>query len=145
MSCWYNERVVFSGEERMIIKMKWTMFSVMILALAVTASAADITGTWKGTAQTPNGPAERTFNFKVDGNKLIGDTTSDMFGKSTIEDGKIDGDNISFTIAISFQGNEARVNYKGKVKGDRIDFTVEVPAVNQTIEYTAERVTETKQ
>ena len=111
-----------------------------MLALALTAAAADISGTWKGTAQTPNGPVERTFNFKVDGNKLTGDTTSDMFGKSVIEDGKI-GDNVSFTITVKIQGNESKVNYTGKVEGDQIKFTVEIPAINQTIEYTAKRVT----
>ena len=123
-------------------KMKW-LLPLTILIFALTAAAADVTGTWKGTAQTPAGAAERTFNFKVDGNKLTGDTTSDMFGKSVIEDGKVDGDNISFTLTISVQGNEAKVNYSGKVKGDQIDFTVEVPAVNQTIQYTAKRVAQT--
>jgi len=124
--------------------MKWLLLSMALLALAATAAAADISGTWKGTADTPNGPVERTFIFKVDGNKLTGETTSSMFGKSVIEDGKIDGDNISFTITVSFQGNEAKVLYKGKVTGDEIKFTVEIPAINQTIEYTAKRVTEGK-
>jgi hypothetical protein len=124
---------------------KSLMLPLAMLALAVAASAADITGSWKGTAKTPNGPVERTFNFKVDGNNLTGDTSSNMFGKSTIEDGKIDGDNISFTITVSVQGNEGKVNYKGKVKGDQIDFTVEIPAYNQTIEYSAKRVADAKQ
>jgi len=123
--------------------MKWLLLSMALLALAATA-AADISGTWKGTADTPNGPVERTFIFKVDGNKLTGETTSSLFGKSVIEDGKIDGDNISFTITVNFQGNEAKVLYKGKVAGDEIKFTVEIPAINQTIEYTAKRVTEGK-
>jgi hypothetical protein len=79
---------------------KSLMLLLALLALAVAASAADISGTWKGTAKTPNGPVERTFNFKVDGNNLTGDTTSNMFGKSTIEDGKIDGDSVSFTITV---------------------------------------------
>jgi len=124
--------------------MKWLLLSMALLALAATAAAADISGTWKGTADTPNGPVERTFIFKVDGNKLTGETTSSLFGKSVIEDGKIDGDNISFTITVNFQGNEAKVLYKGKVAGDEIKFTVEIPAINQTIEYTAKRVTEGK-
>ena len=124
--------------------MKWLLLSMALLALAATAAAADISGTWKGTADTPNGPVERTFIFKVDGNKLTGETTSSLFGKSVIEDGKIDGDNISFTITVNFQGNEAKVLYKGKVAGDEIKFTVEIPAINQTIEYTAQRVTEGK-
>jgi hypothetical protein len=67
-----------------------------------------------------------------------------MFGKSTIEDGKIDGDSVSFTITVKVQGNEGKVNYNGKVKGDQIDFTVEIPAYNQTVEYTAKRVTDAK-
>ena len=108
---------------------------------ALSATAADVSGTWKGTAQTPNGPVERTFTFKVDGDKLTGETSSDMFGKSVIEDGKVDGDNISFTITVSVQGNEGKVNYKGKVEGDSIKFTVEIPAYNQRVEYTAKRVT----
>ena len=29
---------------------------------------------WKGTAEGPNGPIERTFTFKVDGGKLTGET-----------------------------------------------------------------------
>jgi autotransporter translocation and assembly factor TamB len=121
--------------------MKYVLLSLAVLTFgALTAAAADISGTWKGTAQTPNGPVERTFNFKVDGTKLTGDTTSDMFGKSTIEDGKIDGDTITFTITVDFQGNEGKVNYKGKVEGDTINFTVEIPALNQTVEYAAKRV-----
>jgi hypothetical protein len=118
--------------------MKWLVLLALVFGL--TASAADISGTWKGTAQTPNGPVERTFMFKVDGTKLTGETSSEMFGKSTIEDVKIDGDNISFSLTVNFQGNEAKVLYKGKVEGDQIKFTVEIPAFQQKIEYTAKRV-----
>jgi autotransporter translocation and assembly factor TamB len=125
------------------MRVKW-LVPLTILVFSLIAAATDVTGTWKGTAQTPAGSTERTFNFKVDGNKLTGDTSSDVFGKSVIEDGTVDGDNISFTLTISFQGNEAKVNYKGKVKGDQIDFTVDIPALNQTIQYTAKRVVESK-
>jgi len=119
---------------------KWLMLLLAMLALAIVASAADISGTWKGTAQTPNGSTERTFNFKVDGNKVTGDTTSDIFGKSTIEDGKIDGDTVTFTLTIEFQGNQGKVNYTGKIKGDdEIDFHVEIPAFNQQVDYVAKR------
>lgn len=118
--------------------MKWLFF--LMAAFALTASAADVSGTWKGTAETPNGTVERTFVFKVDGHKLTGETTSSMFGKSTIEDGKVDGDNISFTLTVNVQGNEGKVNYKGKVEGGTIKFTIEVQAVGQTLEMTAKRV-----
>jgi hypothetical protein len=113
---------------------------VLITLFAFAALAADVTGTWKGTAETPNGPMERTFVFKVDGNKLTGETTSQMMGKSTITDGKIDGDNLSFTITVKFQDNEMQLNYKGKVNGNEIKFTVEVPNGGQTLEYVAKKV-----
>jgi hypothetical protein len=118
--------------------MKWLLIPMFICALM--AQAADISGTWKGTAETPAGTVQRTFVFKVAGSKLTGETSSDRFGKSAIEDGKVDGANISFTIAVSFQGEEAKVNYKGKVNGEEIKFTVEVPGQDQTIEYIAKRV-----
>lgn len=112
----------------------------LALVLASVLSAADISGKWKGTAETPVGTTERTFIFKVDGNKLTGETLSNRFGKSTIDDGKIDGDNISFTITINLEGNEAKANYKGKVSGDAIKLTVEVPGLDQPIEYSVKRI-----
>jgi hypothetical protein len=118
--------------------MKWLL--ILMAAFSLTASAADISGTWKGTAETSVGKTERTFVFKVDGNKLSGETTSNIFGKSTLTDGRIDGDDLSFTITISYQGNDLKANYKGKVAGDEIKLTVEVPDAGQTIEYTVKRV-----
>ena len=118
--------------------MKWLLCLMAIFAF--TASAADIGGNWKGTAETPNGTVERTFVFKVDGHKLTGETTSNRFGKSTIEDGKVDGDDVSFTLTVNAQGTDAKVNYKGKVEGDTIKFTVELQALGQTLEMTAKRV-----
>ncbi len=118
--------------------MKWLVCLMAIFAF--TASAADISGNWKGTAETPNGTVERTFVFKVDGHKLTGETTSNMFGKSAIEDGKVDGDDVSFTITVNMQGSEGKVSYKGKVEGDTIKFKIEVPSIGQTLEMTANRV-----
>jgi hypothetical protein len=113
---------------------------ILMAALAAVLSAADINGTWKGSAETSFGKVERTFVFKVDGSKLTGETSSDRFGKSTIEDGKVDGDNLSFTITVSYQGNEAKVNYKGKAGSDEIKLTAEIQGAGQTVEYTVKKV-----
>jgi hypothetical protein len=118
--------------------MKYLLLLMALTALA--ASAADVNGTWKGTADTPNGPIERTFVFKAEGSKLTGESTSSMFGKSAIEDGKIEGDNISFTITVNLGGNEEKVHYKGTVADDEIKLKAEIPALGQTIEYTVKRV-----
>src|SRR5260370_10373196 len=98
----------------------------VIVALAGAAMAADVTGNWKATAEGPNGSMERTFVFKVDGNKLTGETTSTMMGKSTLQDGKVDGDDLSFTIVGKIQDNELKLNYKGKVAGNEIHFTSQI-------------------
>lgn len=119
--------------------MKWLLALIAVFALS--ASAADISGNWKGTAETQNGTVERTFTFKVDGQKLSGETSSNMFGKSLIEDGKVDGDNVSFSLTVKIGGDEGKVNYKGKVvDADTIKFQVEVAAVGQTLEMLVKRV-----
>jgi hypothetical protein len=101
-------------------------FIVTMIVFAIAAFAADISGNWKGTAEGPQGALERSFVFKVDGTKLTGETTSEMLGKSTIADGKVDGDNISFSITASMGGNDLKLNYKGKVTGNEIQLTSEM-------------------
>jgi hypothetical protein len=113
---------------------------LLLVVFAVSALAADIVGTWKATAEGPNGSMERTFVFQVDGNKLTGETTSSMVGKSTITDGQVDGDNLSFTITVKFQDNEMKLSYKGKVTGNEIHFTTEVAGGGQTLEWHGKKV-----
>jgi hypothetical protein len=88
--------------------------------LAMTALAADVSGKW--TAQVPGRGGqtrEATFNFKADGNSLTG-TVSGRGGDMPIADGKIDGDTISFTQTMEFNGNTMKFLYKGTVSGDEI-------------------------
>ena len=96
---------------------------VLFGLLAMTAMAADISGKW--TAEMPGRGGqtrEQTFNFKVDGNTLTG-TVSGRQGDVAISDGKIDGDQISFTQSMEFNGNTMRILYKGTISGDSIKFT----------------------
>jgi hypothetical protein len=114
---------------------------VLLLALfAMMALGADVTGTWKGKAETPNGTVERTFVFKVEGTTLTGETVSEMMGKSTITNGKVDGDNLSFNITVNFQGQEMKLTYSGKVSGNEIKFSVTTADGNQVVEYLAKKV-----
>ena len=115
------------------------LLTTMIAFFAFTAFAADVSGTWKGTADIGGNTVERTFVFKVEGAKLTGETTSQMMGKSTITDGKVDGDSLSFTITVKFQDNEMKLNYKGKVSGDTLKFDVEGVG-GQTVVYNCKRV-----
>ncbi len=99
---------------------------VILIALAAAAVAADISGNWKATAEGPQGQMERTFTFKVDGNKVTGESTSSMMGKSAISDGKIEGDTVTFVLTGKFGDQEVKLNYKGKISGNEIKFTSEM-------------------
>jgi hypothetical protein len=112
----------------------------LCLAFAGAAMAADVTGKW--TAQVPGRGGElreTTFNFKVDGSTLTG-TVSSQRGDSQITDGKVEGDNISFTVKRSFGGNEVTILYKGTVSGSEIKFKSEFQGgQGRTVEFVAKR------
>lgn len=109
--------------------------SLMILVLACSAFAADITGKWKALAQGPDGGEgmEIVFNFKVDGDKLTG-TVDGPMGQTEISEGKVEGDTIAFTVAT----NDFKIVHKGKVSGDEIKMKVDIG--DNTMEMTAKRV-----
>ncbi|MBO0858952.1 MAG: hypothetical protein J2P21_10865 [Chloracidobacterium sp.] len=102
--------------------------------------AADIDGKW--TAQVPGRGGqtrETTFTLKAEGDKLTG-TASGMQGDNPISDGKISGDEISFTVKASFNGNDIKFLYKGKVSGDEIKMTRTVEGVDRPpVEFTAKK------
>jgi hypothetical protein len=116
------------------------LLTVLFGLCSLTALAADFSGTWKATSNGQNGPMERTFVFKVEGNKLTGETTSPTFGKSTLENGKVDGDKLSFTITIKFQDNEMKVNYKGQLSGSELKLTGEIEGAGMSIEWVAKKI-----
>jgi hypothetical protein len=95
-----------------------------LLVLLASASAADVTGKWVAQVQGMQGTSETTFVFKVEGTTLTGTVTTTR-GESTISEGKIKGDEISFVIVRKFGENEMKTLWKGKVSGDEIKFTRE--------------------
>ena len=109
--------------------MRKTVFSWGVLALmclfAVAAFAADVNGKWTYEMTTPNGDKrEGALNLKAEGDKLTG-TVSGMRGETPISDGKISGDDISFTVVRSRDGQEFKMLYKGKVVGNELKLTVQ--------------------
>src|SRR5262245_15696786 len=123
------------------MKKRIAFLSVCFVFAAVSlAWAADVDGKWVAQVPGPNGQTrETTFTFKVEDGKLTG-TVSGRQGDTPISDGKIDGDNISFSRTANFQGNSLKILYKGKVTGDEIKFTVTVEGGERPPqEYTAKR------
>jgi hypothetical protein len=125
-------------------------FSVLMAVLAAAlvssrpAPAADAAGgvTGKWTAQVPGRDGQTrdvTFNFKTAGDKLTG-TMSGRQGDVEISDGKVKGDEVSFDVTMTMQGNAMKMTYKGKVAGDEIKFTRQREGADQSQEFTAQRV-----
>jgi hypothetical protein len=102
-----------------------TKLFVLTALFALCALAADVTGTWKGSMETPNGSRDVTLNLKADGSALTG-TISGRQGDTPIQDGKVSGDNVSFHVVRRFNDQEFKMEYKGKVQGDELNLDVNV-------------------
>jgi hypothetical protein len=93
-----------------------------LIACAAVIIAADVTGTWTASFDTQVGQQTYTYNFKVTGGKLTGTAKSNL-GEATLENGVVNGDEISFTENLNYQGMQLQIPYKGKISGDEIKFT----------------------
>ena len=89
------------------------------LLLAVSAFAADVDGKWSGTISTPNGDFPQTFTFKAEGAALSGSLEFMPGMAIPIADGKVDGNNISFSVTLDF-GMPFQLTYTGVVSGNEL-------------------------
>jgi hypothetical protein len=99
--------------------------ALLSCALAVVALAADATGKWSFETQGRNGPMTQTLNLKQDGGDLSGTLAGGRGGEVQISDGKVDGNNVSFTVVREFQGNKVTIKYNGVMSGDEMKLTIE--------------------
>src|SRR5260221_7643561 len=91
------------------------------VSLSLVMAAADVSGKWKAEFTTPDGTARvNTFTFKAEGGNLTG-TVAGAQDETAIQNGKITGDEISFTAERPF----GAFSYKGKVSGNEIKFKVD--------------------
>ncbi len=125
-------------KNRVVVVILVACFALAGMALAY---AADVNGKWVAQVPGRGGQTrETTFNFKVEEDKLTG-TVSGQQGDNPISDGKVSGDDISFSVTASFGGNQIKFLYKGKVAGDEIKFTRTREGGDQPPqEFTAKRV-----
>ena len=111
-------------------------FLGLLLALAI---AADISGKWTGDMPGRGGDTTATtFTFKVDGEKLTGSMTGPQ-GDIPLQEGKITGNQISFSTTLDFNGNTVKILYKGTMSGDQMKMTRERDGGGQPREFTIKR------
>lgn len=100
-----------------MLKTIWIIcFTIATFTFA--AAAADVSGKWTGQVPSRGETAAATFTFKVDGDKLTGMMTGAQ-GEVQIQDGKVSGDQISF----STTGGNAKIMFQGTVAGNEIKMT----------------------
>lgn len=104
-----------------------------------TAAAAGIDGTWVGTV----GQSEITFNFKSEGGKLTGTLDNAAApGATQIKDGKVNGQEISFSVVRTLNDAETKVDWTGKLEGDELKLQRGAVAGNALAEVVARRKAE---
>jgi hypothetical protein len=95
----------------------------LLTVLNINVLAADANGTWTWTTPGRNGGPERksVLKLKTEGDKVTG-TINGRQNQDDIKisDGKVTGDEVSFTVTREFNGNSITQKYTGKVSGDTI-------------------------
>ena len=106
---------------------------LVLILVAGFAFAAPIDGKWVGEIQGMDGsPTKISYTFKADGDKLTGTTSSPDGKEMAIKDGKINGDNISFSVSFDMGGQEIKLEYKGVVSPGQIKLSFDM--MGQTTE-----------
>jgi hypothetical protein len=113
-------------------RLSWRIVVLGVLLSLV--AAADVSGKWKTEFTTPDGTQRvNTFTFKVEDGTLTG-TEAGSQDETPIKNGKIAGDEISFSAERPF----GIFTYNGKLSGNEINFKVTFN--DQSFDITAKQV-----
>jgi hypothetical protein len=114
---------------------------ILSCLLAVAAWAADATGKWTAEVKGRQGNTQTvTISLKADGGALTGSFQGARGGPADIQDGKVDGNKVTFSITRKMQDNEVKILYEGTMAGDQIMFKSHPEAAPDRVnEFTAKR------
>ena len=93
--------------------MKYFLTAALLMGCLTAFAQNPIDGKWNGTRETPNGVLEITYTFKVEGKELKG-VSKTQFGEIPLENGKVDGKKISYTVSV----NGMSINSTGELIND---------------------------
>ena len=105
-----------------------SIFAAFLAAtvFAISAFAADISGTWKWTIEGRNGQIEASANLVFKDGALTG-TVAGRRGDTPIGDASFKDGQVSFTVTREFNDNKFVIKYDGKLDGDTITGTITFP------------------
>ena len=119
--------------------MKTILIAATLFITALCSPAADLAGKWSGEVPGRGGAtAPATFTFKVDGEKLTG-TLNGAQGELPLQEGKVSGNQVSFSTTFDAGGNSIKIVYKGTLSGDQLKMTREREGSGNSMEFTLKR------
>jgi hypothetical protein len=111
-------------------------FFVLTLLVGSIGFAQGIDGKWKGQMQSPNGPMDLTFNFKVSGDSLSG-TVEGPMGELPISKGTITDSTFYFEV----NAGQMTIQHECTFMTDSISMKVPGMMGGETMELMLKRVT----
>ena len=120
---------------------KFVCTAIASLALfATSVLGADLTGKWSAEYEGRNGQKRtQVFNLKSEGETLTGTVSGFQGQEMQIEEGKVTGEEVSFSVTMNFNGNTRKQEYKGKIVGDQLQ--LKTGQGDRAREITAKKVT----
>src|SRR5467141_2254674 len=94
------------------------------------APKGDITGKWKLSYTTPDGPEESTADLTMDKDGTISGTITSKRGTASVISGYLSVDKFSFTIDIPLQGSPADVTFSGSFDGTSLKGSISVQGLS---------------
>ena len=83
--------------------------------------AADVSGTWTIAMDTPGGASESTATLTMaEDGKVTGEVDSERGGVAAIEDGRMNGDELSFKVSRDMGGRSMTASYRATVEGEEL-------------------------
>lgn len=117
-------------------------FSALASVTALSAGllfAGDPAGDWKASVDVNGNDVPLTFHLKVKDASVTGAIEGMPTTPADIQNGKLEGDNITFTAVTDYEGNSVKLIYKGKIDGDQIKFSVGTDDGSWGVEFVAKR------
>ena len=107
----------------------------LIAMFSLAALAADLSGTWTGIFHTREGGAfETNLVLKASGDALTGTFQQGNNDEIQIENGKVNGDQVTFSVTRGSGDKTRKINFTGKVDGTNMKLTVQPEGATRTQE-----------
>ena len=107
--------------------LRFAFLTACLLGVVSTTAAAqdvDVTGDWEITSESPRGAQVIPITFAQEGTTVSGSVVMRM-GAVEIQDGKIEGNALTFKIVMSFGERSMEQVYTATVDGDTMEGTIE--------------------